>query len=269
MAGLARYEAPHGVGEPFATCLRPTPFVPDVSTFLKLIGRNLSQHASKIESWDTLFRLTSPQLRDLGVEPARTRKYLLRWREKFRHGEFGIGGDAKFIGRDGAVECRLVEVPLPEEQAVMRTASLASSPGSVKRVLNVPWTDPMAQEEQSEDSSKQEKVDQSASDSPNEGMEAQSSSTDAAPRPSQRPVPLDDQAVRRARPIEGVKHKPGRGLYGPYLQIAKGSHGEVGVLEVKEGMWEHRRGQKVDGGERRKAEVRFKRASAERRAARK
>ncbi|KAF8535026.1 IGR protein motif-domain-containing protein [Trichophaea hybrida] len=58
--------------------------VPDVSTFLTLIGRNCKSHSAKIESWDHLFSATSSQLRTLGIEPARTRKYIIRWREKFR-----------------------------------------------------------------------------------------------------------------------------------------------------------------------------------------
>jgi len=47
---------------------RPTPFVPDAQTFLTLIGRNLSQHASKIPFMESLFSLTSAQLKELGIE---------------------------------------------------------------------------------------------------------------------------------------------------------------------------------------------------------
>ena len=75
----------------------PTPFVPDAQTFLSLIGRNLSQHAARIPSWEALFSLTSKQLRELGVEPARSRRYLLRWREKFRNGDYGVGGDLEQV----------------------------------------------------------------------------------------------------------------------------------------------------------------------------
>ncbi|OBT50797.1 hypothetical protein VE04_08029, partial [Pseudogymnoascus sp. 24MN13] len=87
----------------------PTPFVPDAPTFLSLIGRNLSQHASKIPTWESLFRLTSPQLRDLGDEPSHARRYLLAWRERFRRGEYGPGGDAKVV-EDGVARLRVVEV---------------------------------------------------------------------------------------------------------------------------------------------------------------
>jgi hypothetical protein len=44
--------------------------------------------------------------------------------------------------------------------------------------------------------------------------------------------------------------------------------GGTAQLKVTEGMWEDRRGHKVDGGERRQAEVRFKRRVAERKALR-
>ena len=90
---------------------QPTPFIPDAPTFLKAIGRGLSAHASKIPSWDALFTLSSSQLKDLGIEPARTRRYLLHWREKFRNGEFGVGGDCRFV-QDGVAELRVVDVPV-------------------------------------------------------------------------------------------------------------------------------------------------------------
>ena len=96
----------------------PTPFVPDHTTFLSLIGRNLSQHASKIANWQSLFSLTSAQLRELGVEPARTRRYLIWWRERFRKGIFGVGGDLKHVN-DGVAELRVVEVPVADPGARM------------------------------------------------------------------------------------------------------------------------------------------------------
>jgi len=86
----------------------PTPFVPDHTTFLTLIGRELSQHASKIPSWEALFSLSSGQLRELGVEPARARRYLIWWRERFRHGMYGVGGDLLHV-KDGEAEVRSVE----------------------------------------------------------------------------------------------------------------------------------------------------------------
>ncbi|KAI0157446.1 IGR protein motif-domain-containing protein [Xylariaceae sp. FL1272] len=86
----------------------PTPFVPDVPTFLTVIGRGLSTHASKIPDWETLFTLTSEQMRELGIEPPRARKYLLRWRQRFREGKYGIGGDLTHV-TDGVADLRVLE----------------------------------------------------------------------------------------------------------------------------------------------------------------
>ena len=92
----------------------PTPFVPDSKTFLSLIGRNLSRHAAKIPSWKDLFTYSSQQLREAGVEPARERRYLLWWIDRFRKGIYGIGGDLKHVV-DSTAHLRLVEVPLPPD----------------------------------------------------------------------------------------------------------------------------------------------------------
>ena len=45
-------------------------------------------------------------------------------------------------------------------------------------------------------------------------------------------------------------------------------HNNGVIVKMTEGMWEQKQGRKIDGGERRQAEVRFKRRSAERRAER-
>ncbi|KAL6716276.1 telomere length regulation protein [Lecanora helva] len=190
----------------------PTPFVPDASTFLKLIGRNLSQHASKIPNWQSLFSLTSPQLRELGVEPARTRKYLLWWRDRFRKGVFGIGGDLENV-KEGGAELRVVEVPLPGT-----TIPATGLPRVKKLVVNEP------------------------------------------PDLLQRTLSLD-----MIKPVEGMKVQGARTIVGPYIQPVKGTSGSVATIKVQEGMWEERRGVKVDGGERRKVQVRRKRLLQERR----
>lgn len=219
----------------------PTPFVPDVQTFLTVIGRKLSVHASKIPSWEALFTLTSPQLKDLGIEPPRARRYLLRWRDKFRAGEFGIGGDLRKV-TDGVGEVRLVEVPhthaiggkaadSAEDRgasvaaAVAPRATLTRSPGMKKVVVNV--------------------------------------ATDEAPGRT-----LTSRALREATPVKGVKQFGAYGIHGSHVELVKGSGGSRAVIKVKEGIWEHVRGHKVDGGERRKAEVRAKRRAAERKAGR-
>jgi hypothetical protein len=112
--------------------------VPDVPTFLRLIGRQLSQHASKFETWNALFTTSSKQLRDLGIEPPRARRYLLWWREKFRRGEFGVGGDLKHV-KDGIAEVRVVEregkrplainTPLADEGEAVKTEAGATAKG--------------------------------------------------------------------------------------------------------------------------------------------
>lgn len=117
---------------------QPTPFVPDVQTFLTLIGRGLSSQSSKIPSWQSLFTYTSEQLKDAGIEPARTRRYLLRWRDKFRRGIYGPGGDFTYV-KDGTAHLRVVEVPSLKPYAdAPEYVSTSSTPGMTKLVLNVP-----------------------------------------------------------------------------------------------------------------------------------
>lgn len=64
------------------------------------------------------------------------------------------------------------------------------------------------------------------------------------------------------RPRE-YKIKGVRGITGPYA-IRKS--GGIALVTVTEGMWEQKRGHKVDGGERRRDMVRFKKRVAERKA---
>ncbi|KAE9971527.1 hypothetical protein EG328_005534 [Venturia inaequalis] len=203
----------------------PTPFVPNVETFLKLIGRQLSQHTSKIPSWDALFTLSSTELRELGVEPPRSRKYLLRWRERFRQGKYGIGGDLEHV-QDGVGEVKIFEVPIPKAwkslnpSAEMATATRTA--GMRKVALNVPI---------------------------------------GAEKPAVAP--------EKAKVIDHIKVRGKNGIEGPHVLMIKGTAGTKARIVVKEGLWEERRGHKVDGGERRKAEVRSKRrAEARKQAAR-
>jgi len=193
---------------------KPTPFVPNSETFLTLIGRNLSQHASKIPSWRALFSLTSAQLKELGVEPPRSRRYLLRWREKFRTGQHGIGGDAKFV-KNGVAEVRVAEVPVSFPDAA--TAPLKAAKHKV--VVNVAAGDGVL-----------------------------------------------DKSAEQLVPIKGLKIKGAHTIVGPHVLPLKG--GKAAKIEVKEGLWEERRGHKIDGGERRQAEVRAKKRGEERRSAR-
>jgi len=198
---------------------RPTPFVPDPQTFLTLIGRNLRQHAAKIPTWEALFSLTSTQLRELGIEPPRSRRYLLRWREKFRKGQYGICGDAESVV-DGAAHLRVVEVPRADQGAAVNTNATATrTPGTRKMIVNVP--------------------------------------------PAAAPSEITPEQLKS---IKGLKIVGSHTIVGPHVQPVKG--GGAAKVVVKEGLWEERRGHKIDGGERRKAEVRAKRRSEERKAQR-
>ncbi|MCJ1298511.1 hypothetical protein MMC08_001301 [Hypocenomyce scalaris] len=197
----------------------PTPFVPDSKTFLTLIGRSLTQHAAKIPTWESLFSLTSAQLRELGVEPARSRRYLLWWRDRFRKGIHGIGGDLQNVV-DGIAEVRVVEVP-KNRSSGSPTATVTTFPRKRKVIVNLP--------------------------------------------PGITNVEL---AAEEAKPVSGMKVLGAHTIVGPYVELVKGMNGSVGRIRVKEGIWEERRGHKVDGGERRKAEVRAKRRAEERRTTR-
>ncbi|GAB7349682.1 hypothetical protein MBLNU459_g0353t1 [Dothideomycetes sp. NU459] len=217
---------------PAARIPRPTPFVPDVETFLTLIGRKMSAHAAKIPTWEALFSLSSQQLRESGLEPARSRRYLLHWRERFRNGEFGIGGDLTEVA-GGAGELRIVEVPAKStggssssssssssSNSGVGRATLTSSPGMKKIVVNVPA-----------------------------GQE----------KPAGAPETL--------KPVGMVKIVRSGIIAGSNVEAVAGQPG-VARIVAKEGLWEQKRGHKVDGGERRKAEVRSKRRAEERKTTR-
>ncbi|KAJ5291117.1 hypothetical protein N7478_000368 [Penicillium angulare] len=194
----------------------PTPFVPDVQTFFTLIGREMSKHASKIPSWEQLFTLSSNELRELGIEPARQRKYLLRKREKFRNGLHGPGGDLEQVV-DGVAQLRVVEIP-DETQS---SASATLTPGMKKTIVNM--------------------------------------------LPGVTEYKHDPSA--QIKKFAHMKIYRGSKIMGPFLQPLKGSNGTAATITVSAGMWEDKRGQKVDGGERRRVEVRAKKRLEERRQA--
>lgn len=228
----------HRLHAPTLRTPRPTPFVPDVPTFLTLIGRNLSSHAAKIPSWEALFTLSGQQLRESGVEPARARRYLLWWRERFRAGKMGVGGDLKEV-KDGVAELRVVEVR--SERAGDREATLGKGQGVRKVVVGVRPSVVLG-------------VDPAAAKVGSEGGEQGSRTAKFL-------------EAKDAQPVAGVRIVRGSGIGGTGVEPVKGHQG-VARLRVKEGLWEQRRGNKVDGGERRKAEVRYKRRAQERKAAR-
>jgi hypothetical protein len=181
-----------------------TPFVPDVETFLTLIGRDLKQHASKFPTWDALFTMRGPQMKELGVDPARKRRYLCRWLHAFREGRFGPGGDLLYV-ENGVAKLGILKT---EEDAFK----------TLRHVVNIPPGKKLAE------------------------------------------VPRE----QLARP-KGYKVVRNCAIAGPYALPTRGGGA---VVKVTEGMWEWEQGRKIDGGERRQAEVRFKRRVAERKAAR-
>jgi len=236
---LSCHAAPlHRLHAPTLKVPSPTPFVPDVPTFLTLIGRNLSAHATKIPSWNALFSWSSPQLREAGIEPARARRYLLWWRERFRNGITGIGGDLREV-RDGIAELRVVEVP--STRPADRPATLTKSAGMRKVIANVRPTVALPP------------------DPANPPTEEEVAASKAAA-----PLRMEPKEVF---PIAGVKLLRGTTIGGTGVEPVKG-HPGVARLKVREGLWEERRGHKVDGGERRKAEVRYKRFAQEKKMAR-
>lgn len=227
----------HRLNVPNMRIPKPTPFVPDVQTFLTLIGRGLSVHASRIPSWEALFTLSSEQLRESGVEPARARRYLLWWRDRFRNGVAGIGSDLKHV-KDGVAELRIVEVPSSRPRDQMGT--LTKDPGMQKIITNVPPSRATLQP----------------------AAEADEDDTATATAPPRRL-----SSAEEANPVANTKISHGISIRGRGVEFVKGHQG-VARLKVQEGLWEQRRGHKVDGGERRKAEVRAKRRLAERKKAR-
>lgn len=183
----------------------------------------MTEHASKIKSWDALFTMTAKEMREAGIEPPRKRKYLLWWRERFRQGVHGIGGDFKHV-KDGVGYLQVVDVDapgrLPEAQEMLPAA--LKTPGKKSIVVNVPHDSYL---------------------------------------PS---VPL-----AKATPVLHIKWLPlYRSIQGKHVNPVPGMDGRRAKLEVREGLWEQKRGIIRDGGERRQAEVKAKRKAKENKEAR-
>ncbi|KAF2003507.1 hypothetical protein P154DRAFT_520100 [Amniculicola lignicola CBS 123094] len=212
---------------------QPIPFIPDPPTFLTAIGRSLSAHSAKIPSWDALFTLSSAQLKDLGIGPARSRRYLLHWREKFRNGEYGIGGDCRYVD-GGVANLMVVERRVEGGRGGRVTTTTGLRDVGVRRVVvNVP------------------------------GSVAESIATDMEVGEEKVAGVIDAEALNG---VKGVVIRGARTIKGPYVEPVKGSGGLKARIRMQEGIWEERRGHKVDGGERRRAEVRAKRRAAENKA---
>lgn len=71
------------------------------------------------------------------------------------------------------------------------------------------------------------------------------------------------ESLRDVKGVQGVVVKGTRNIAGPYVEMIKGTGGLAARIKMQEGLWEERRGHKVDGGERRQAEVRAKRRAQE------
>ena len=82
-------------------------------------------------------------------------------------------------------------------------------------------------------------------------------------------APVEGLKLEEMKAVGGMKVLGAHTIVGPYVQPVKGTGGSVATIEVQEGMWEVKRGQKVDGGERRKVQVRRKRRLEELRTTRK
>jgi hypothetical protein len=176
----------------------------------------VSQFAPKFESWEAFFTLPSREFLKLNIEPAAKRKYLLEWRERFRQGRWGIGGD--FTQVDLENECaylRVVETPTKLPAPATSTIS-----ANMKRIV-----------------------------------------VNVAPKTFQ---PQAD--LKTARTVQYVTLGKNR-IRGKNVFSVAGYDGQLAKLLIQDGLWEVRKGRKVDGGERRKAEVRAKRRSEERKKA--
>lgn len=199
----------------------------------------MSAHAGKIPSWEALFTLSSQQLRESGVEPARARRYLLWWRERFRNGIHGIGGDLTEV-KDGIAELRIAEVPVAN--SVDAPATISRDEGVRKVIVNVKPTVALPEDP----ANPQPKVERSVLET-------------LAP-----PMRMKESQVK---PVDGFKIVMGNSIGGTGVEYIKGYTG-VARLRVQDGLWEQKRGHKVDGGERRRAAVRAKRRAEERKNAR-
>ena len=75
----------------------------------------------------------------------------------------------------------------------------------------------------------------------------------------------EGESTRDLKKPEGVTLKEGHRIVGSYVYPVKGTNGSVATIKWTEGMWEDRRGRKLFGGERRRAETLFKLRVAENR----
>ena len=151
---------------------------------------------------------------------------------------FGVGGDFQYV-RNGEARVKVVEVPVSNTEVGNTSTQSTGLMRTRKVVVNTPPPPPP---------------------SPTEDAEA------AKQPQSQSQPPLNPTTLP---PISHLKVVGARTIVGPYIKTVKGTRGAEAIVSVQEGMWEVRRGVKVDGGERRKAQVRRKRLLEERKTGRK
>lgn len=157
---------------------------------------------------------------------------MLGWAEKFRQGRYGVYGDLTNVV-EGVAELKIFEVPA---STVTRQDQPVASTGVLE-------------------SSEPRHVSATATSSP--GMRKVVINV----KPGAIELP---KSLHSVKPVQKVGISGGRWVRGPFLQHVGGSGGTVARVTVREGMWAPPTPVKVDGGERRKAEVRAKRRVQER-----
>lgn len=162
------------------------------------------------------------------MEAARQRRYLLRWIDKFRNGKYGPGGNLDHV-TEGVAELRAIQVPVERLYAALgKSEKLADKPN-----LGVAGT---------------------ATTSPGKKWVL----VNLPPGQTE----LQGETVPTKKYLN-IKLCRGNKIQGPYIQYLPGAHGTAATIKAQEGLWEVKLGRKIDGGERRRAEVRAKRRITE------
>ena len=159
--------------------------------------------------------------------------------QRYRNGRLGPGSDFQYV-KDGQA---LLKVAAPPPNIIT----------DAKWVVNVP--------------AKEVEVDATESTVSAEATADVGGKVEADKKPSTSALIMGD--LPHGSEVFGVKGYVVRGLKsisGPYAIALPGNSGAI--VKVTEGMWEQTRGRKIDGGERRQAETRFKKRSVARRAER-
>ena len=189
-----------------------------------------------------------------------------------------MGGDCRDVNEDGSAELRIVETLVESKgddddgHSTLRRATATRSAGMKRIVVNLSGKSVGMEKKEEEEEANEANE---ASDKDDPGEDHGNGESAKEPRPMKKRFGLQmhlqlppEEAERRK--VAFVTLKDSIIIKGPHVEPIKASDGgAVGVARItrKEGIWEDRRGHKVDGGERRRAQVRAKRYSAEKRAA--